>query len=118
MALILVVDDYPDARLLLSYVLEDAGFQLVFAGDGPEAIAMARARRPDAIVMDLHLPGMSGIEATRVLRADPHLADIPVVAHTLSSHPVDDDRHLFAAVITKPHPDGALVDALRAALGR
>jgi CheY-like chemotaxis protein len=116
---VLVVDDYPDARLLLSYVLEDAGFQVIFAENGPQAIAMAREHRPTAIVMDLHLPGMSGVEATRALKDDAALAGIPIVAHTLSSAPLTPAEHaIFDAVCSKPSSPAAVIEALRLAIRR
>jgi CheY-like chemotaxis protein len=116
---VLVVDDYPDARLLLSYVLEDAGFHVIYAENGPEGIAQAREHRPAAIVMDLHLPGMSGVEVTRLMKADPELAGIPIVAHTLSSAPLTEEEHaIFDAVCRKPSTPAAVVDALQRALGR
>jgi len=114
--LVLVVDDYADARFLLSYVLADAGFRLVYAENGPEAIAMAREHHPDAIVMDLHLPGMSGLEAARRIKADAALATIPVVANTLSSAPVTADHAIFDAVCTKPSSPESLVEAVRRVL--
>ena len=111
---VLVVDDYPDARYLLSYLLTDAGFHVVTAENGPEAIAMARRHRPAAIVMDLHLPGMTGIEATERLRADADLAGIPVIAHTLSPRPLtDEQRGLFREVFGKPTEPEDLIGALR-----
>lgn len=114
---VLVVDDYPDARLLLSYVLEDAGFQVIFAETGPDGIAKAREHRPAAIVMDLHLPGMTGVEATRLLKADPEMAGIPIVAHTLSSAPLTKEEHgIFDAVCRKPTTPAAVVAALQGAL--
>lgn len=115
---VLVVDDYADARLLLSYVLQDAGFVVLYAETGPEGLAKAREHRPAAIVMDLHLPGMSGVEATRLMRADASLVDIPIVAHTLSSAPLTAEEHdLFDAVCRKPTSPAAVVQALQRAIG-
>jgi len=114
---VLVVDDYPDARLLLSYVLEDAGFRVLYADTGPQAIEMARGNRPDAIVMDLNLPGMSGIEATRRIRADVTIAGVPIVAHTMSSKPLDAaDLTLFDAFFSKPSPADSLVEVIQRAI--
>jgi CheY-like chemotaxis protein len=110
---VLVVDDYADARLLLTYTLQDAGFVVILAENGPDGIAMAREHRPAAIVMDLHLPGMSGVEATRQIRADPALAHLPIVAHTLSSAPLSaEEKSLYDAVFSKPTPPESLTDML------
>jgi CheY-like chemotaxis protein len=114
---VLIVDDYPDARLLLSFMLEDAGFQVLQTDTGPKAIEMAREHRPAAIVMDIHLPGMSGVDAAQALRADPELARIPIVAHTLSPEPLtDSERGLFDAVFGKPSAPDALVEILHRAI--
>jgi CheY-like chemotaxis protein len=112
---VLVVDDYPDTQLLLSYVLQDAGYELIFADDGPGAIAMARAHRPAAIVMDLGLPGMSGFEAARQLKADPEMAGIAIVAHTLSTAPLTAEHDIFDAVCRRPGTPDVLVRALHRA---
>jgi CheY-like chemotaxis protein len=114
---VLVVDDYPDARLLLSYVLQDAGFAVISAENGPDAIAMARAHRPAAIVMDLRLPGMTGIEAAMLIQADPELATIPIVANTLSADRLTtEERAIFDAVCGKPSSPAAVIEALQGAI--
>ena len=79
---ILVVDDEPDVVSYLSTFLEDEGFAVVCAQDGPEGIDKARAERPDLITLDITMPGMSGIEVLTVLRRDPDLNPIPVIVIT------------------------------------
>ena len=79
---ILVVDDEPDVVSYLSTFLEDEGFTVVSAQDGPEGIDKARAERPDLITLDITMPGMSGIEVLTVLRRDPELNPIPVIVIT------------------------------------
>ena len=79
---ILVVDDEPDVVSYLSTFLEDEGFAVVSAQDGPEGIDKARAERPDLITLDITMPGMSGIEVLTVLRRDPDLNPIPVIVIT------------------------------------
>jgi CheY-like chemotaxis protein len=113
---VLVVDDYPDARLLLSHVMEDAGYQPLFAADGPTGIAMARLHRPEVIVMDLGLPGMSGFEAARQIRADTTLAGIALVAHTLSTAPLTVEHDVFDAICRKPESPDVLIRAVQRAL--
>jgi len=78
----MVVDDYPDAREMYSEYLRFAGFEVVEAATGVEAVERAFERRPDIILMDLSLPVMDGCEATRRLKADGRTARIPVVALT------------------------------------
>jgi CheY-like chemotaxis protein len=82
--LILVVEDYVDAREMYRDYLTFAGFRVETAADGYEALEKARELRPDLILMDLALPVLDGWEATRRLRADPATADLKIVA--LSAH--------------------------------
>jgi CheY-like chemotaxis protein len=79
---ILVVDDEPDVVSYLTTFLEDEGFAVVSAQDGPDGIAKARAEHPDLITLDITMPGMSGIEVLTVLRRDPELNPIPVIVIT------------------------------------
>jgi CheY-like chemotaxis protein len=79
---ILVVDDEPDVVSYLTTFLEDEGFSVVSAQDGPDGIAKARAERPDLITLDITMPGMSGIEVLTILRRDPELNPIPVIVIT------------------------------------
>jgi signal transduction histidine kinase/DNA-binding response OmpR family regulator/CHASE3 domain sensor protein len=77
--LVLVVDDEPDARLLLRTFLEEAGYQVAEASDGEAGLATARTHPPALITLDLKMPGMAGLEMLRHLREDPALRDVPVV---------------------------------------
>src|SRR5947207_12298977 len=80
--LILVVDDYQDAREMYAEYLQFSGFRVAEARNGNEAVAQAFSLQPDLILMDLSLPGMDGWEATKVLKADERTRHIPVVALT------------------------------------
>ncbi len=82
---ILVCDDEASLRELVRAVLGPR-YQFVEADDGQRALALARELHPDLIVLDLMLPGMSGIEVLDVLRGDPELAAIPVIVVTAWSH--------------------------------
>jgi CheY-like chemotaxis protein len=75
---ILVVDDTPETRRLMRRVLERAGIAVTEAGTGEEGLAAIRSDRPDAVVLDLRLPGMSGFDVARAVRSDPD----PVIAAT------------------------------------
>jgi len=77
---ILLVEDYPETRTMLRQWLERKGYRLVEAADGQEALDLAPLAHPDLILMDLRLPEMNGIAATRRLREHPDLKDVPVVA--------------------------------------
>ena len=80
--LVLVVDDYQDARDMYATSLTASGFAVIEAETGDEAVAKAIELLPDAILMDLSLPGMDGWTATRTLKANPRTRAIPVVALT------------------------------------
>jgi two-component system, OmpR family, response regulator ResD len=88
-ATILVVDDEPDAVTLVEYHLERAGFAVRAAADGPSALQLARQTRPDAIILDVMLPQMSGTEVLQSLRQQPDTAAIPVLMLTARSDLAD-----------------------------
>ena len=82
--LILIVEDNPKNLKLVRDTLQVTGYQTVEAETGEEGVALARERQPALVLMDIQLPGMSGIEALRELRADPVTRAIPVIAVTAS----------------------------------
>ena len=93
---VLVVDDNPTNLKLLSYVLSSQGYDVQTAADGPAALDAVRARRPRLILMDLQLPGMDGLEVTRILKADPATRDIVILAVTAYAMKGDEERALAA----------------------
>lgn len=114
--LILVVDDYPDAREMYAESLAGAGFAVTGAGSGEEAIEQARALAPAAIVMDVSLPGIDGWTATREMKADPRTAGIPVLAVTghAWSNAQDMAREVgCAGLLIKPCLPDEMVDAVK-----
>lgn len=78
--LILIVEDYPDTRYLLSALLRSKGYMVVEAGDGKEGVRQANRVNPDLILMDLALPELDGVEATRQLRQRQALSRTPIFA--------------------------------------
>lgn len=105
MTTILIVEDNRRSMLLIRDLLEIHGFRTLEAFDGEEGIARAKAERPDLILMDIQLPGMDGLTATRLLRQDPVTAGIPVVALTAHAMKGDRERALKAGCngyIAKP----------------
>ena|SRR5919109_676212 len=79
---VLIVEDNSDARELMVLVLRRAGYEVAEAATGKAALEQAHTTHPDLIIMDLSLPGMTGDEATKHLKADPSTKDIPVVVNT------------------------------------
>lgn len=115
--LILVVDDYEDARDMYAEYLRFCGFRVAEARNGNEALERAFALMPDLILMDLSLPGMDGWEATRQLKADERTRNIPVVAltgHALAGASEGARRAGCDAFVTKPClPDDLVVEVRR-----
>jgi len=112
---ILIVDDYADALDIWAIYMTAAGYRVSTAIDGASAIAKAQQLLPDVIVLDLELPGISGFEAARALRADPETADIPLIAATGYSHlrQLDLAREVgFDAVVVKPCDPEMLVSEI------
>lgn len=117
---VLLVDDSEDNRVMYAELLSLHGFDVLEADDGVQAVATARARIPDAIVMDVVLPAIDGLEATRMLRADPATQDIIVIA--LSGHGPEVEAEAKTAGVTtflrKPCAPKVLVETLRSLLSR
>ena len=79
---VLVVDDYLDALHVWDLYLRSVGFHVLIAADGPSALELVHEHRPDVIVLDLELPGLSGFDVARTLRAQPDTRHIPIIAAT------------------------------------
>jgi CheY-like chemotaxis protein len=115
---VLVVDDSGDVREVLADVLQDAGFVVRTAANGLEALIAAYEMRPGVIVMDVSMPVLDGIEATRLIKACGATRDARVIAHTGNpSFEESPTRTLFAAVLTKPTTPDALLATVHQAAG-
>ena len=93
---ILVTDDQEDNRRILLDLLSAAGFEVVEAATGEDGVKAAEVHVPDLILMDIQLPGIDGLEATRRIKANPALAHIPVFAVTSFALSGDEARALAA----------------------
>jgi two-component system cell cycle response regulator DivK len=119
MSRILIVEDNPRNLKLVRDVLQVKGYVTLEAGTAEEGIGIAGEQHPDLILMDIHLPGMNGIDALRVLRGNPATATIAVIAVTASV--MQDDRRLimeagFNAYVGKPINLREFLEAVRGAL--
>lgn len=115
---VLVVDDYGEVRDVLARVLEAAGFVVRTAANGLEALIAAYEMRPGVIVMDVSMPVLDGIEATRLIKAGEATRDARVIAYT--GNPSFDDsptRMMFAAVLSKPSPPDAVLSTVKRVAG-
>jgi CheY-like chemotaxis protein len=86
--LIMVVEDFEDNRFMMRRLLEMSGYRVLEAINGEEAVEIATRERPGLILMDLSLPKLDGLAATRRIRQDPHLRQVPIVA--VSAHDTAD----------------------------
>jgi two-component system, cell cycle response regulator DivK len=114
--LVLVVEDYQDAREMYSEYLRFSGFDVIEASNGLEAIEKATVEKPDIILMDLALPRMDGWEATRRLKADARTKDILIVAltgHALAGHADSAQKAGCDSFVTKPCLPDALVTEIQ-----
>jgi two-component system, cell cycle response regulator DivK len=92
MSRILVVEDNPANMKLASLLLRNAGHEALCAVDAESGLTLARAQQPDLILMDIQLPGMDGLAATALLKADPATAGIPIIALTAMAMKEDREK--------------------------
>jgi two-component system phosphate regulon response regulator PhoB len=118
---ILVVDDEPDALELIQYNLQAAGYDVVTAADGEEALEKARATPPALIILDVMLPEVDGLEVCKALRRDPTTASIPIVMLTAKAAEIDRVLGLELGAddyVTKPFSPRELVLRVKSLLRR
>ena len=121
MSLVLIVEDNEKNLKLVRDVLQVKGYDTIEAGTAEDGIVLARSRKPDLVLMDIQLPGMNGIDALKLLRADAATSRIPVIAVTASV--MQQDRNLiteagFDGYIGKPINLKEFLDTVRAMLER
>jgi CheY-like chemotaxis protein len=113
---VLIVEDEPDNREIMRTVVEELlGFEAVAVTDGAEAIKSVQSRPPDLILMDLMMPVLDGFEALRHLKQDVKTSQIPVVAVTALSRPVDRQRAIEEGAVdyvSKPFDIDLLVEII------
>ena len=120
MSVILIVEDNERNLKLVRDVLQVKGYQTVEAVTGEDGVKLALEHKPDLVLMDIQLPGMNGIEALGVLRANPVTAKIPVIAVTASVMQHDRKQITeagFDAYVGKPINLKEFLDAVRKAVG-
>ncbi len=94
--LILIVEDEPRNLTLLRDLLQVSGYKTIEATDGEQGVELAKSKKPDLILMDVQMPKMDGLEATRILKADATTSNIPVLALTSYAMKGDKERILEA----------------------
>ena len=118
---VLVVEDEADVADLLRYNLTNAGYNVLISAEGDKGLAIAREKRPDIIVLDLMLPGLTGHEVCRALKGDPNTVSIPIVMLTAKGEPHERVKGLELGAddyVTKPFSPRELVLRVQALLRR
>lgn len=118
--LILIVEDNDLNLKLFRDLLEAHGYETIETREGKEALAIAKSKYPDLILMDIQLPEISGLDVTKKLKADPSICDIPIVAVTAFAMKDDEDKILRAgceAYISKPISISHFLETVRRFLG-
>lgn len=119
--LVLAADDDPLIRELVQFRLERSGYEVVLASDGDEALRLARERQPALAILDVMMPGLSGYEVTRELRAEEATRGIPVILLTARVQEADVAQGFEAGAddyLTKPFSPQELRARVQAILGR
>lgn len=120
MALILIADDSPTEIYILTKILEKHNHSIVTAGDGEQAIEMAKEHKPNLILMDIVMPKLNGFQSTRRLSKDPETEDIPVIIVSSKNQETDKlwgMRQGAKGYLGKPVEENELIDEINKLLG-
>ena len=121
MTVVLVADDDADIRDLVAFKLEQAGFEVIAVEDGQTALDQARSRQPTLAVLDVSMPGLSGIDVCRMLRSEPATAGMLIIMLTARVQEQDVEGGFNAGAddyVTKPFSPRELVTRIQALLSR
>jgi two-component system cell cycle response regulator DivK len=117
---VLIIEDEADAADLFAEMMRVSGFRVLKTSSSAPAITMMTAEKPDIVLLDIMMPDISGLDILRQMRADPELADIPVVVVSAKSMPADIKNGMEAGAsiyLTKPVGFLELKEAVERALG-
>ena len=121
MAKILIAEDERDIRDLVAFTLRFAGYEVVAAANGEEAVVLAPKENPDLILMDVRMPRMTGYDACRILKANPEMKDIPVVFLSAKGQESEIQTGLGVGAeeyLLKPFAPDQLTERVRAILAK
>lgn len=118
---VLLVEDNSDNQAIYRVILEHSGFEVLQAWDGEEGVSLARQQSPDVILMDVSIPKLDGLQATRILKADAATARIPIIALTAHAQKEDQDWAFAAGCdgyLSKPVEPKRVAEEVRRVLGQ
>lgn len=121
MAKILIAEDEPDIRELVAFMLRFAGYEVLAASNGEEAVQAATREIPDLILMDVRMPRMTGYDACRLMKANPDLRDVPVVFLSAKGQESEIQSGLEAGAeeyLLKPFSPDELTNRVRSILSK
>jgi len=121
MAKILIAEDEPDIRELVTFMLRFAGYEVVAASNGEDAVHTASRELPDLVIMDVRMPRMTGYDACRLMKANPDLRDVPVVFLSAKGQESEIQSGLDAGAeeyLLKPFSPAELTNRVRGILSR
>ncbi|HEY5984631.1 MAG TPA: response regulator transcription factor [Anaerolineales bacterium] len=121
MAKILIAEDEPDIRELVTFMLRFAGYEVVAASNGEDAVRTASREIPDLVLMDVRMPRMTGYDACRLMKANPELRDVPVVFLSAKGQDAEIQSGLDAGAeeyLLKPFSPAELTSRVRGILSR
>jgi len=121
MAKILIAEDEPDIRELVAFMLRFAGYEVLAASNGEEAVQTATRETPDLILMDVRMPRMTGYDACRIMKANPDLRDVPVVFLSAKGQESEIQSGLDAGAeeyLLKPFSPDELTNRVRSILSK
>ncbi len=116
MAKVLVVDDEPNIVLSLEFLMEQAGFEVVTAEDGEQALARVSDSQPDLLLLDISLPGISGFDVLERLRSEEATSGLAIIMLTAHGRDVEREKGMALGAddyITKPFSTQALVEKVK-----
>ncbi len=121
MAKILIAEDEPDIRELVLFMLRFAGYEVIAATNGEEAVQIASREKPDLILLDVRMPRMTGYDACRLMKANPTLRDVPIVFLSAKGQDAEIQSGLDAGAeeyLLKPFSPAELTNRVRGILSR
>jgi len=121
MAKILIAEDEPDIRELVTFMLRFAGYEVVAASNGEDAVRTASREIPDLVLMDVRMPRMTGYDACRLMKANPDLREVPVVFLSAKGQESEIQSGLDAGAeeyLLKPFSPAELTNRVRGILSR